>query len=310
MALRSPKGRDAMMFLLFLLISTILWTVLSLNEDDQYDVRMPLKITHKPDSITLITPGPEALSVSLSAKGTQLLKMYAGQVPTVNIDFRAFRQGNTLHLTSSDLKGIVRSATSGMQINAVYPDSISIPFTTHSGFKVPVDADYKVTVGPQAAMVNKPRLSADSVLVYTTGNTLPDGFDAVTTEPVRLTGLDKSVTRRVKLLGPPNSRIIPDSIDISFDVEPLIFKSRKVVIEPVNVPDNTKLITFPAQIDVFFMVPMSKYNSGDGHFRVVADYSTIKPDSKNVKLQIFNVPEKFQNVHLSADSAEYIIERH
>ena len=32
-ALRSPKGRDVMMFLLFVVISAALWVVLSLNEE-------------------------------------------------------------------------------------------------------------------------------------------------------------------------------------------------------------------------------------------------------------------------------------
>ncbi len=310
-ALRSPRGRDAMMFMAFVFISAILWGVLSLNEEEQYDVRMPLKITHVPDSVTLIRTGPEALSVSLTAKGTQLLKMSFGNVPTVNIDFRAFRSNNALHLGPTDLKGLVRSAAGGAQVNVVSPDSLTLPYTSHAGFRVPVTPDYKVTAGPQAALVGRPRLSVDTVSVYTAGNVLPDNFHAVTTEPVRLTGLEETTTRKVKLIGPPASRVIPDSIDITFEVEPLIFKSRKVVIEPVNVPEGTKLITFPAQIDVFYMVPLSEYKSGEGHFRVVADYRTIRHStSTNVKLQLKNVPPKYQNVYLSADSAEYIIERH
>ena len=310
--LRSARGRDTMMFLLFLVISVILWSVLSLNEEEQYDVRLPLRITHVPDSVTLISPGPDALSVSLRGKGTQMLKMSMGQVPSVNVDFRAFRSHDVLHLTSTDLKGLVRNATGGAQVSVVYPDSLSLPFTTHAGFKVPVTPDYKVTAGPQAALLGRPRLSTDTVGVFTTGAALPDNFEAVTTEPIRLLGLDQTTTRRVKLIGPAGSRVIPDSIDITFEVEPLIFKSRKVVIEPVNVPSDVKLITFPAQIDVFYMVPMSQYNNLDTRFRVVADYGSIKPasGSKNVKLQLVNVPEKLQNVHLSADSAEYIIETH
>ncbi len=308
-ALRSARGRDTMMFLLFLLISVILWSVLSLNEEEQYDVRLPVKITHVPDSVTLISPGPEALSVSIRGKGTQFLKMVMGQTPTVNIDFRAFRSNSTLHLTSTDLKGLVRNATGSTQVNVVYPDSLSLPFTSHGGFRLPVSVDYKVTAGPQSALLGRPRLSGDTVGVFTTGSAIPENFTAVTTEPIRLLGLDGTTTRRVKLLGPPGSRVIPDSIDITFEVEPLIFKSRKVVIEPINVPDNIKLITFPAQIDIFYMVPMSQYQSADNRFRVVADYKSINPGSKNVKLQLKNVPDKYQNVHLSADSAEYIIER-
>lgn len=310
-ALRSPRGRDTMMFLLFVVISCILWAVLSLNDEKQYDLRLPMRITNVPDSVTLISPGPEALSVSLRAKGTQLMKMTVGRMPTVNVDFRAFRSDGTVHLSATDLKGLVRNATGGSQVSVVYPDSLSLPYTTHKGIRVPVRLDYKVTAGPQSALTGRPRLSADSVLLYTAGSA-PDRADAVSTEPIHLLGIDKNTTQRVKLIAPRGTRLIPDSIDVTFEVEPLIFKSRKVVIEPVNVPEGTKLITFPAQIDVFFMVPVSGYRQSDNHFRVVADYRTIRQGtgSRNVKLSLINVPSNFQNVHLSADSAEYIIERH
>ena len=299
------------MFLLFVVISCILWAVLSLNDEKQYDLRLPMRITNVPDSVTLISPGPEALSVSLRAKGTQLMKMTVGRMPTVNVDFRAFRSDGTVHLSATDLKGLVRTATGGSQVSMVYPDSLSLPYTTHKGIRVPVRLEYKVTAGPQSALTGRPRLSADSVLLYTAGSA-PDRADAVSTEPIHLLGIDKNTTLRVKLMAPRGTRLIPDSIDVTFEVEPLIFKSRKVVIEPINVPEGTKLITFPAQIDVFFMVPVSGYRQSDNHFRVVADYRTIRQGtgSRNVKLSLINVPSNFQNAHLSADSAEYIIERH
>lgn len=300
-----------MMFLLFVGISAILWAVLSLNDERQYDVRLPLRITNVPDSVTLISPGPEVLSVSLRAKGSQLLKMSVGHMPTVNVDWRAFRHDGTVHLSGTDLKGLVRNATGGSQVSVVYPDSLSLPYTTHKGYRMPVRIDYKVTAGPQAAIAGRPKLSQDSVLVFVRG-ALPDGFSAVTTEPIRLLGIDKTTTQKVKLTGPAGSRVIPDSIDVTFDIEPMIFKSRKVVIEPINVPEGIKLITFPAQIDVFFMVPVSGYKHGESKLRVVADYKNIRQGtgSKNMKLTLKNVPSQFQNVHLSADSAEYIIERH
>lgn len=301
------------MFVIFLFVSVILWTVLSLNEEEQSDVRMPLKITQIPDSVTMISMGPEALNVSLRAKGTHLLKMSLGGSPTVNVDFRAFARNGVLQLNNADLKGLVRNAVGGSQVTLIYPDSLSLPFTTHKGYRLPVYADYKVTPGPQSALAGRPVLSVDSVSVFMApGFKIPDNYTSVSTEPIRIIGIDKTTTQRVKLIGPSNARVIPDSIDITFNVEPMIFKSRKVVIEPENVPENTKLITFPAQIDVFFMVPMSSYTKGDVHFRVVADYRNINAitGSRMVKLQLRDVPSHLQNVHLSADSAEYIIERH
>ncbi len=308
-ALRSPRGRDALMFLLFLCISMILWSVLSLNEEDQSDLRMPVRITHVPDSVTLITPGPEALNVSLRAKGTSLLKMAMGSAPTVDIDFRAYKSNGYLRLTSADLKAVVRNASGGAQVGMVYPDSINIPYTTHAGYRLPIVVDYKATAGPQAVLVGKPRLSVDSASVYLRDTDLPEHLGNVVTEPIRLIGLEHTETRKVRLFGPAGSRVIPDSVEVTFQVEPLIFKTRKVAIEPVNVPAHTKLMTFPAQIDVAYLVPMSEYASADTHFRVVADYRTLEPGTRRIKLTLQNVAPNLKNVHLSADSAEYIIER-
>lgn len=310
-ALRSPRGRDAGMFLIFLVISAILWSVLALNDEDQRDLRMPLHITHVPDSVTLISRGPEALSVSVRTRGTKLLKMTWGGSPSVNVDFRAYRSKGSLHLSSADLKALVRNATGGAQVNVVYPDSIVIPFTTHPGYRLPVKVDYKVTPGPRASLVGRPGLSADSVSVFMTdGTELPEGYRSVSTEPIRILGLEQSVKQRVRLIGPTGSRVIPDSVDVNFVVEPMIFKSRKVVIEPVNVPDGIKLITFPAQVDAYFMVPMTAYSQGEAHFRVVADYNSIKPGSRMVHLVPVDVPDALHNVQLTVDSAEFIIERH
>lgn len=309
--MRSPRGRDVWMFMIFVFISAILWIVLTLNEEEQHDFRMPLKISHVPDSVTLITTGPEALSVNLRCRGTQLLKMSVGGSPAVDVDFRAYRKNGLVRVSNAELKALVRNAAGGAQVNVVYPDTLLLSYTTHAGYDMTVKADYKVTAAPQAALVGKPKVSPDTVRLFVAnGDELPDNYTRILTEPIRLVGLENTTTRRVKLLAPPHTRVIPDSVDITFIVEPMIFKSRKVVIEPVNVPQNIKLITFPAQIDAFFMVPLSAYSKGSTNFRVVADYKTIQPMRSNkVKLKLTDVPEKLYNVQLSADSAEYIIER-
>lgn len=310
-AVRSRRGRDALMFLLFVGISAILWLVLSLNEEEQFDVRLPVRISHVPDSVTLISPGPEALNVSLRARGTQVLKMLLGDMPTVNVDFRAYRSSGMLHLNSTELKALARTASGGSQVSVVFPDSIAIPYTTHPGLYLPVKVDYRVTTGPQAALQGRPRLSVDSVHVYMAPNVeMPDNLADISTEPIRLSGINETTTRRVRLVGPAGARIIPDSVDVSFQIEPMIFKSRKAVIEPVNVPAGAKLITFPAQVDVFYMVPMSDYAKSDPRFRIVADYGGINHDNptRMMKLSLRDVPANLQNVHLSTDSAEYNIE--
>ncbi len=308
-AIRSPRGRDVLMFMLFLFISAVLWGVLALNEEEQYDLRMPVRITHVPDSVTLLSKGPDALTVNLRARGTQLLKMSLGDTPGVNIDFRVYRSGEYMHLSNAELKALARNASGGSQVSVLYPDSISIPFTTHPGFKLPVRANVQATPGPRASLSGRPRVAPDSVKLYALGGHLPSGVDYINTEALSLEAVEGQQTRRLRLLPPPGTRAIPDSVDVTIEAEPLIMKRRRVVIEPVNVPANIKLITFPAQIEVMYMVPMSAYTNSDPHFRVIADYKRISRKRSKIRLRLTDVPQNLQNVQLSADSAEYIIEQ-
>ena len=308
-AIRSPRGRDVLMFMLFLFISAVLWGVLALNEEEQYDLRMPVRITHVPDSVTLLSKGPDALTVNLRARGTQLLKMSLGDTPGVNIDFRVYRSGEYMHLSNAELKALARNASGGSQVSVLYPDSISIPFTTHPGFKLPVRANVQATPGPRASLSGRPRVAPDSVKLYALGGHLPSGVDYINTEALSLEAVEGQQTRRLRLLPPPGTRAIPDSVDVTIEAEPLIMKRRRVVIEPVNVPANIKLITFPAQIEVMYMVPMSAYTNSDPHFRVIDDYRRISRKRSKIRLRLTDVPQNLQNVQLSADSAEYIIEQ-
>ena len=306
--LRSPKGHDIGMFCIFVAISAILWGVLALNEEEQRDIRIPVRLTHVPDSITMLARGPESINASVLVRGSQLLKMSMSS-PSLNVDYRVYRQGDHVFLSNADLKALVRNTTGSSQVAVLYPDSISIPFTANPGVRVPVDVDYDVSAGPRSAMVGRPRLSADSVEVFTAGGT--HSIRSVRTEPIVIAGLDGRVTRRVRLVAPSGARLIPDSVDVTFEAEPLIIKTRKVVIEPVNVPEGTRLITFPAQMTVTYMVPMSSYTSTDPRFRVVADYRKINRSngSNMMKLSIVDVPRGLRNVFLANDSAEYIIEQ-
>lgn len=308
--LRTPKGRDILMFLIFVCISAILWLVLAINEEEQFNIRIPVKISHVPDSVTLLTPGNAIINASINTKGINLLKSTFGKATAIDIDFRKYQSNNNLIVSNPELKGLVKSSSGCLQVNRVYPDSISILYTSHPGHHLPIHIDYRISTDPQSTLVGQPKASIDSAYIFVIGENLPESYDYINTEPIHLTNLNSSITRRVKLSGPVGSRIIPDSIDVQIKVEPLIIKRRKVVIEPVNVPENIKLITFPAQVDVTYMIPMKSSTTSEPRFRVVADFSSIdfNSSSKKVRLQPIDVPNNLQNVHLLTDSAEYIIE--
>ena len=65
----STRGREILLFLVFLLISYIFWLLLTLNNEVQEDLEVPITLTNVPDSVTLISDVPPSLKVSVRDKG-------------------------------------------------------------------------------------------------------------------------------------------------------------------------------------------------------------------------------------------------
>lgn len=308
--LKSSNGHNFLVFLVFMGISTMLWFVSSLSDEMQADVRMKVKITHLPDSVTIISRIPETMSVSLNAKGTQLMKLNFGATPEFEIDYRLYREGNVIRLTDPDLKSLARTALDGASVIVVSPDSLSLLFTSQPPVVRPLVLDYTITPGPQATISGVPRLSFDSVRVYSVTQ-LPAEITSIVTKPLRINSINETGTYRVAVDAPAGTRVVPDSVDVTIKVEPLIFKTKKVTVESINVPEGMKLITFPSQVDVNYLVPVSVYKKSDSHIKVVADYKSVSnnPDSRMIRLKVVEASDKLQNVHLVEDSAEFYIEK-
>ncbi len=311
-AMQSREGRNIMIFMVFLAISAVLWVIMSLNEETQRDLRCTVVITNVPDSMTRISPLPEALNVSVRARGTDLMQYLWKRQPTMNIDYRQYKSGDKIQFSEASLKAFFRSMVGGgCQILSVTPDTLSLQFTSQPGVRVPVRLDASITPAPHYVIVGKPRAFIDSVMLYTASG-VSARTASISTMPITIADLKKSQVVKVPLKVPQNARAIPDSIDVSVEVEPLISKTRKVPVTAINVPAGTKLITVPQQVEVFYMVPMNVYkqSEGDPKFKVVADYNSIKNNpTEQIAVNLTYAPKDFINVFLSADSVDYIIEQ-
>lgn len=308
--LHSRRGKNVVTFLVFLVISAAMWTVLSLNEELQRDIRCTVKITNLPDSVTRISPIPEAINVSVRARGTQLMRYWWSRTPEIALDYRIYKSGNRIQFGESALRAFFRSIVgAGSQVLAVSPDTLSISFTTRPGVKMPVKVDAKISTAPHYMLVGRPVAVTDTVTLYSL-EPIPSKLRSLTNVPFSLADVNKSGTIKVPVKVPANSRAIPDSIEIAYEVQPLISKMRRVTIDAINVPSDIRLVTYPSQVDVYYMVPMDVYKNfeDDVDFKVQVDYDDIgKYGDETIPVELVHSPLNFTNVYLSLDSVEYIV---
>ena len=308
--MRSSRGRDIGLFLVFVCVSYCFWLSLSLNEDSQREVDVRLQITDVPEGVTFISEVPDNVHINVRDKGTELLKFNWGGTPTLKIpygDFTADSYGERLTVSQAALQAKVGQLIgAGAQVMGVRPDSLSFLVTDLPGRRVAVSPQVKASASALSVLSGPVTVSPDSVTVYST-RSASSQLRKAKTRPTERTELTDTVRLEVLLEQVPGTRMVPDRVTVTIPVEPLISRHTTVDITLVNEPSHLSVVTFPAQVRVNYMVPMSQYNATDlGMITVHANYA--RHSASKVPLQLATVPEGIYGVTLAEDSVDYLVE--
>ena len=84
--LSSSKGRDILLYLVFVIISLAFWAILSLNNLIQDNYKVMFRITGIPQGVTMINDYPREFNVTVKNNGYVLLKYMIGDNPEITVD--------------------------------------------------------------------------------------------------------------------------------------------------------------------------------------------------------------------------------
>ena len=309
-AVTSARGKEILLFLLFLMISYVFWLLLTLNNEMQEDIEVPVEIAGIPDSVTVISNIPESLKISVRDKGSALMKYKLGGIKPMKINWADYSQAkNKFLLNKADLGAKIRDyISSSSQLVTMLPDSISLSYTTTPGRRVAVkvQADLKPIFG---SIINGPlTTNTDSVWLFSVED-LPHNLTHVETLPIVRSSLSDTTEITVAIKPLPGVKIVPEEIVVKVPVEPLIARRQMATVIAKNIPDNISLHTFPSRIEIAYLVPMSEYNSELYDINAYVDYADIANNTSGklpVTLSLY--PESYHSVEAIPDSVEYITE--
>ncbi len=306
----SPRTRSILLYLVFVVISAVFWSFLTFNSDIQLDMEVPVEI-NMPPNVHSLTKVPDTLTVTVKDRGYRFLSYLFHQTPTLTLRFSDYSDGSSyFKVDQSHLKkALAHILNKHAVIVSVLPESINIKFTDLPGKKVPVKAD--IIVEPRDDYTQNGALiqSQDSVLLFSDAKTLNE-INEVYTYHVKETDLTDTLRRKV-MIAPLNGAITePRAIDIMVPIEKLKTQTRSVKIAVRNAPAGVKMLLFPSDIEVTYRSPVSRIKD-DAGITLVVDYNSLNfnSHSNRVKVMIGEAPAVYQNVELSQDSVEYIIER-
>lgn len=306
-ALRSRRGKDVLLYLMFVAVAFVFWVFLALDTERQRDFDVPLELQEIPDSVTIIGTMPPDLSVSVKGKDSQLLRFMWGKQSAVKFKWADISSDNVLLLSHTKLDTRLRDYFGpAVQIVSFRPDSIRLLYTTQPGVRVKLNVQADIHTNLQYIVSGPVTANVDSVTLYSTVD-LPHSLQMVSTEPLVKSGLKDTARYEVKIKPIEGVRIIPDKVTVTVPVEPLIARKRTLRIEPTNLPEGVTLVTFPSTVEVTYLVPMSAYND-EYPIRAFVDYNDTHMPGSKLPVILTGLPPMLRNVSKSTDNVDYIIE--
>lgn len=310
--------RRLIVFLFFVVLSTIFWFLNQLEEEYVTDISLPVRYTNFPSDKILVNDLPNHFDLRVRAHGYKLLeykisnKFLPYSINVNSLTLRMHSQSNyarffsLTRLLNRDIEDQLRSE---LEIVSISPDTLFFEFADRIFKKVPVVSQLNIVPASQYMIKGNIQFDPDSITI-SGANPIVDTINQVYTKQLNLLNLNKNYNDEVDLAKIRNVNFSDDEVDVTINVEKFTEGSQKVKLNVINVPDSLIIRTFPKEITLTYFVALSDYEKVLPQlFEAVVDYNETANMDNKLNISIHNFPDYIQSLRYNPKSVEYIIER-
>ena len=308
----SQVNKQFLIFLFFLVLSSLFWLVMALNETYEQEISVPVKLVGVPKNAVMTTDIDDTVRVVVRDKGYALAAyMYGDKVQPITVSFATYanRQAEMGVVPAQDLLKMVNQRFTMSKVVQVKPDKLDFYFNFGVSRKLPVRMAGYVVPGKSFYLAST-RFWPDEVTVYASRRVL-DSLRCVKTVPINIVNFSDTVVQTVQLAKIKGVKIVPSVVRIGLYPDILTEESIDVPVTAVNMPEGKVLRTFPQRVKVHFTVGASMFRGlSSDQFKVVVDYNDIvaRPSDKcNIYLKA--CPHGVRNARLEIAQVDYLIEQ-
>jgi len=312
--------RRFLVFLFFLILSTIFWFLNELSKDNTTLIAYPVKYNNIPANKVLVRELPKEFNLLVRAGGFSLLKhKLTGRLTPIVFDISHYSYNISSDtstskffiLTSNSIARINQQFGSDLEVLDISPDTLVFEFDERYRKKVPVRSNIKVEFGKQYMPGGKIVSEPDSVTISGAGIVI-DTIDFVETELQEFTEVEQDLQKNIGLIPIERVDFSTRKVMINVPVERFTEARFNVPLDVINIPDTLVLKTFPGTINVTCRVPLSEYDKLTVNlFRAVVDYSVVESGNhtNKLKVKLTSAPDYVTNIQIYPISVEFIVEK-
>lgn len=272
-----------------LLISTVLWLALTLDEERTVTLQVPTRVVNLPSSQALTQLPPSTVRVEMKSQGRELIAMYVNppDLP-IDVDSETIDVRNALLLPEA----------ANVQVVSVTPREIRVPTEPRVERRIPVDPRLQVDLPASYELLGPIQLEPDSVTISGAASIVRT-FNAWPTDSVTVRDVRDSVSVSVPL-SDSLSRLVErstETVRARATAGRFSEATREIEVEVTGIPSDQDLVALePSSIRVKYRVlfdHLFEAQSAPGFFATVS-YDEIRSDTTGFVRPKITVPSDLQ----------------
>jgi hypothetical protein len=307
------SGKEFLIFLFFLALSSIFWLMMTLNETYEVEFGVPMRLVGVPKNVVITQELSDTLRVSVRDKG-YVIMMYetSNQLRPLKLNFSTYanKQTDRGSVPSSDLQRLIRQQLyNSTSITALKASQLDFTFNYGLNRRIKIQLVGSIVPGGNYYLAHT-QITPDFATVYASREVL-DKIENVYTDRLDISNFDATVKRTVFLKKIPGAKIVPESVTVTLYPDILTEGSIEVPITAVNKPESLTIRTFPQTVKVTYTVGAKAYRLiQPSDFAVTVDYNEISAHpSDKCKLYLRNRSTFARSAKLETDQVDYLIEQ-
>ncbi|MBS3770035.1 MAG: YbbR-like domain-containing protein [Bacteroidales bacterium] len=317
---KASKYREELsVFLVFLIISTVLWFLNELEDDYVTGIRYPVQYDDFPEDKILVGDLPSALQLKVRGQGFQILEYKLArnlsplmlQVDSYDLKSQGRESSLKYYIPTGSIRSrITQQLSPNMEVLEIVPDTLFFEFTERTSKVVAVEGDIQYSFDKQMMLKSNVSIEPDSIKVSGPRSVL-DTVNNVRTQYREFSDLTSTLETKVDLHKVHEQvEYSTDQVNLRIPVEQFTEGSLKKDISVRNCPPSLVVRTFPSSVKITYLVGLSNYDEVIPElFKVYVDYEEVRKGREQLKVVVENAPDYLRSYSYTPQEVDYIVER-
>lgn len=309
-------NNDLKVFLLSLLISTVIWTIMKLSDVNTYEYDVVLQYTEIPDDLLLINEPDSVVKLKLTSQGFNFFTNVFSGNQAISISMNQFdiRKSNYDDVFNYKISVDQLSKQIGEKLNVrnlgeiIEPDSILFRFSKYKTKDVPIKVNHNLEFRNNYQLYGKAKTNPEYVSVSGPMSII-DTMKFIATESFSVDKIGEDFEKTLSLIVPEDIILSHSKVDAIFKVANYTEIERKVKVQLINRVEDVKIKTFPDFVTISYVVAVNDNDKIDENsFVITATLDSLKLLRGDELIpELEKKPDFVRNLTIKDKTIDYII---